>query len=88
MVVVVIYPIWLRTGNGRISGLCAAPCENAQIALVTHLAPRGLSGNELARALISLQDRLPPARRNLLAMHGRTIRQGHFSQFCHVRQGQ
>src|SRR5258705_2427955 len=56
--------------------------------LVTQMAPRGLSANEVAGALISMmarstasnqrpdtlmQDRLPPARRNLLATHGRTI---------------
>src|SRR6266581_329584 len=54
---------------------------------------RGLSANENARALISImarstnrsnqrpdtlmQDRLPPAQRNLLATHGRTIHVGH-----------
>jgi hypothetical protein len=56
--------------------------------LVTQMAPRCLSANEIARALISMmarstasnqrpdtlmQDRLPPALRNLLATHGRTI---------------
>src|SRR3954453_2719046 len=59
--------------------------------LVTQMAPRGLSANEIARALISMmarstasnqrpdtlmQDRLPPALRNLLATHGRTIHPG------------
>ena len=57
--------------------------------LVTRMALRGLSANELARALISMmarsttcsnqrpdtlmQDRSPPARRNPLATDGRTI---------------
>ena len=57
--------------------------------LVTRMALRGLSANELARALISMmarsttrsnqrpdtlmQDRSPPVRRNPLATHGRTI---------------
>jgi hypothetical protein len=57
--------------------------------LVTQMAGRGLSANEIARALISMmvrgstrsnqrpdtlmQDRSPPARRKPLATHGRTI---------------
>jgi hypothetical protein len=64
--------------------------------LVTQMAPRGLSANEIARALISMmarstasnqrpdtlmQDRLPPALRNLLATHGRTIHSGHSRRF-------
>ena len=65
--------------------------------LVTRLAPRGLSANEIARALISMmarsttrsnqrpdtlmQDRSPPARRNLLATHGRTIHAGQSRHF-------
>jgi hypothetical protein len=63
--------------------------------LVTQMAPRGLSANEIARALISMmarstasnqrpdtlmQDRLPPALRNLLATHGRTIHLGSNSE--------
>src|SRR6266481_3692227 len=64
-------------------------------ALVTRMAHRGLSANEIARALISMmarsttsskqrpdtlmQDRSPPARRRPLATHGRTIHTGHES---------
>src|SRR3974377_221166 len=59
--------------------------------LVTQMAHRGLSANENAGALIAMmawsmasnsrpdtlmQDRPPPARRNLLATHGRTIHWG------------
>jgi hypothetical protein len=59
--------------------------------LVTHLAHRGLSANEIAGALISMMARSttlqfkvgyidarpsPKARRNLLATHGRTIHSG------------
>src|SRR6266566_8991587 len=60
--------------------------------LVTLLAQRGLSANEVARALISMvarsttrsnqrpdtlmQDRSPPTRQKPLATHGRTIHLG------------
>src|SRR6266404_7207861 len=60
--------------------------------LVTQMAPRGLSANEIAGALISMmarsptssnqrpdtlmQDRSPPTRRKPLATHGRTIHSG------------
>jgi hypothetical protein len=64
------------------------------------MAAQGLSANEVTGALISMmarsiasnprpdtltQDRSPPARRNLLATHGRTIHSGHLRRFWHVR---